>query len=300
MQFVVGDSVKLLPGRVETLRTQGNSFEGITRIAPPGLSIVLISFMAMVSMLVVERFEPLAWLKVLQCGVCGMALVTTFLRSYWSALVLVLLLLAVIVRGNERRKLIGAGLVVVFLVGMTLLVVYSDPGSRIGKLVDASMDRFGTLGRSGTYQGQDGSLNWRVLENNYALSSIGSHPVIGLGMGARYRPWDSRLDVRGSDDDSRRHIHNGHLWIMLQSGLLGYLSFMWLSVVFLMRGFRFWQGVAKDGMKGVVLGFTLAYVAVLIAAVANSTFMQWRWTPVIGIMMGVNEVILKNAGQAEG
>ena len=110
---------------------------------------------------------------------------------------------------------------------MILLVVFSDPDSRATRLVGASMDRLSTLGSSGTYQGQDSSVNWRKIENGYAFSAIASHPLIGLGMGARYRPWDSRLDYRGAggtDHDFRKHIHNGHLWILLQSGLLGYLS----------------------------------------------------------------------------
>ena len=74
---------------------------------------------------------------------------------------------------------------------------------------------------------------------------------------------------------------------------------MWLSLVFLMRGFRYWRGIPDDRMRGVVLGSTLAYLAVCIAAVANSSFMQWRWTPVIGIMMGINEVILRQAREEE-
>jgi hypothetical protein len=48
-------------------------------------------------------------------------------------------------------------------------------------------------------------------------------------------------------------------------------------------------------MRGVMLGFTSVYLAAMIAAVANSTFTQWRWTPVIGIIMGINEVILRES-----
>jgi len=118
--------------------------------------------------------------------------------------------------------------------------------------------------------------------------------VIGLGMGAAYRPWDPRLDRAIVGGDFRKHIHNGHLWILLQSGLLGYLSLMWLSLVFLKRGFGSWRSVVDDRLRGVVLGFTLVYLAVLIAAVVNSTFMQWRWAPVIGLIMGINEVILRS------
>jgi hypothetical protein len=46
-------------------------------------------------------------------------------------------------------------------------------------------------------------------------------------------------------------------------------------------------------MKGIVLGFTLVYLGLLIAAVFNSIFMAWSWIPVIGIMMGVNEVAFR-------
>jgi O-antigen ligase len=175
--------------------------------------------------------------------------------------------------------------------------VFSVPDSRAARLVSASMDRLSTLGNSETFQGQDSSLNWRVIENEYAYSSIAEHPLIGLGMGVRYRPWDSRLDSRNPDGsvaiDGRSFIHNGHFRILLQSGLIGYLSLIWFSIVFLWRGLGNWQKIADKQMKAIVLGFSLVYLAILIAAVANSTFMQWRWIPLIGIMSGLNEVIFR-------
>jgi O-antigen ligase len=80
---------------------------------------------------------------------------------------------------------------------------------------------------------------------------------------------------------------------LLDTGVIGFLAFLWLSITFVSRGFRNWRKIANDRMKGIVLGFTLAYLTVLIAAIANSTFTQWSWTPVIGIMMGVNEIVIK-------
>lgn len=295
VQFLVGDSVHLLPGRVETLNTQGTIYEEVARISPPGFSIVLVSFVAILCILVLEKFKPQGWLKFFQCGVLGMALLLTFLRSYWAVLIMVFVLLAYLFRGVDRQRLIGWGLVVISSAAMILLLVFSDPGSRATRLVGASIDRLSTLGNSGTFQGQDSSFNWRMLENGYAFSTIAAHPWIGLGMGFTYRPYDRRLDIPGDPYDFRKHIHNGHLWILLQSGLLGYLSFMWLSLAFPIRGFRYWRSIANDRMRGVVLGFTLVYLAVLIAAWVNSTSMQWRWTPVIGIIMGINEVILRDS-----
>ena len=93
VQFLLGDSVQLLPGRVETLDTQGTMYEDVTRILPPGWSIVLVSFVAILCILVLEKFKPLGWLRFLQCGLLGMALLVTFLRSYWAVLIMVFFLL---------------------------------------------------------------------------------------------------------------------------------------------------------------------------------------------------------------
>jgi O-antigen ligase len=235
--------------------------------------------------------------KFLQWGLMGTALVVTFLRSYWAALLVVMCLMVYLVRGAERQKLMAWAIVVASSAALILLVVFNTSKSRASTLLDASWHRFSTLLRSGTFQGQEGSVELRMIENRYALSAIASSPLIGYGLGVPYRPWDSRLDhidANGVVHDLRLLIHNGHLTVLLQSGLAGYLSLMWMSVVFLTRGFKYWRSLPDDRMRGVMLGFTLAYLAVLIAAVANSSFMQWRWTPVIGIMMGINEVMLRN------
>lgn len=302
VQFLLGDSIRLLPGRVESLATQGTLYEGITRILPPGWSIILVSFVCILCVLILEKIRLQGTLRFMQLGLLGMALLVTFLRSYWAALFIVFILLAYIVKGEERRMFVRWGLVAIFSVAMILIIIFVDTGSRAARLIDASLDRLSTLGRSGTFRGEDSSLDWRKIENRYALSTISSHPLIGLGMGAKYRPRDSKLDQRtprGYTADLRGLIHNGHLGILLQSGLLGYLSLMWLSFVFLRRGFRYWRDVVSDRLRGVVLGITLTYLIVLIAAVANSTFMQWRWTPVLGIMMGINEAILREFGHED-
>jgi O-antigen ligase len=292
-QFLLGSSFQILPGSVENLRTQSTLYEGVTRIFPPGWSIILVSFVANICALILDRIKKFRWLKFTQCGLLGIAILLTFLRSYWAALILVYFILLYIFRGRERASLIRWSLVSLCSAAMIMMIILLNPSSRATKLKDATINRLSTIFQGKTYKGQDNSLNWRKIENGYAISAIASHPLIGLGMGARYRPFDSRLVARGGSDLSA-FIHNGHLWILLQSGVLGYLSLFWLSIVFLTRGFRNWRNITNDRMRGVVLGFTLVFLALMIAAVVNSTFMRWYWTPVIGIIMGINEVILKN------
>lgn len=294
-QYLLGSSVTLLPGRVESLNTQGVDYAEITRILPPGLSIVLVAFITTFCILLQEKDQPFVRLKIFQSGLLGMALIFTFLRSYWAALMMVMVLLLFIIKGYERQKLLNWGIVLVFLASIFLLIISNIPDSNAAGLLGASRERLNTVFEVETYQGRDASFSWRVVENGYALETIAANPWIGLGMGFSYRPWDRRLDgpaVSSAGYDFRKHIHNGHFWILLQSGLIGYLAFLWLSFTFVIRGLKHWRNIANDRLGGVVLGLTLAYLAIFIAAALNSTFMMWQWTPVLGIIFGINELIL--------
>ena len=289
-QYILGDGVGLIQVPSDALNGAGS----VRRILPPGHSILVVSFVTCLCILVVQRFKPIGLLRYLQCGLFGIAILITFLRSVWAALILALFVAAYLLRGVDKVRLIGWALSAMFPAVLVLLVVFAAPDSPISKLVDESLKKLSTVTPE-ALAGGDPNYNYRKLENEYAFAAIRSHPVIGLGLGAVYRPLDPRLDEwdASSFSERRTFIHNSHLRLWLQSGLLGYLSFLWLSVVFLLRGWSNWRKIPNDRMRAVVLGFTLVYVVVLIAAGANSIFMMWSWVPVLGIIMGVNEVIFR-------
>jgi hypothetical protein len=289
-QSALGESVRLLPGRVEALYTQGKEHVGITRVLPPGQSLILAGFTTLTAILVLDRLKPTGILRFLQWGSLGLAVTLSFNRSFWIGVGLALCILAYLTRGQDRQRLVGLGLVASLGVFIILVHVLAEPESQVARLARASIERLGTLtGVSKVFS--DSSFQWRYSEYEHALPQISSHLLLGLGLGARYRPFDSRLD--SVDFDGRAYIHNGHLWIIMKTGLLGYLALMWLSLASLVRGFKYWRRVADPKMRGIILGFTLTYLGVMIGTIVNPMFMQWSWTPVIGLMMGVNEVTLR-------
>lgn len=298
IQFLIGSSVKIIPGSVYTMGAEESSVAGITRIIPPGFSVVLIAFISVMCTLIFAGFRAAGgWGKVFQVAILGLALLVTFLRSYWASIIIVFAFLAILLRWNERKKLLSWGVIFSLIAGIVILFSLAFPETGVKDLLDASVGRILTLLDAGTFQGQDYSVTWRKIENSYALTSISTHPWLGMGIGFKYRPWDFRLDGPQPNPiptDMRRFIHNGHFWILLQSGLFGYLSFLGLSIAFLVRGFSNWQLISDIQMRGIVLGFTLFYCVILIASVSNSVYMNPTWTPVIAIAMGVNELIIKN------
>jgi hypothetical protein len=289
-QFVLGDAIPILPGRVETLMTEDTTYRGIVRILPPGQSVVMVSFLGTLFALLMDRVRAASLLWVGQAALLGLGLVFTFQRNFWVMALLALALFVLLVRGRDRRRAFGwsmalgvAGLVVV-------LVIFTQPDSQPARLVNASAERLNTL--AGDRVTTDSSLRARDVEYEYAIPQIRRHLLTGLGAGARYRPFDRRIDQIGGFD-GRAYIHNGHLWILLQAGLPGYLGLMWITVLFLWRGFKFWQYVPDSRIKGIMLSFVLVYLGGLLGSVTSPMFMQWFWTPVFGLMFGVNEVIIR-------
>ncbi len=293
LQLILGKSIPILPGRVETLTTQGREYLGITRMLPPGQSLVLVALTSTAASLILWRFRPIRILTLLQCGLLLLAVLLTFTRGFWAGTGLAILLLVLLARGPDRRRVLGWGLAMVTSALVIVLILPAKPDSLGVRLTKAAFDRLESLSYTRTYQGQESTWRWRYFEYEYALPQIASHPVVGLGLGAKYRPFIPGIDWEGFD--GRGYVHNGHLWILLGTGLSGYLFFLWLSVAYLIRGFKSWRIISNPQTKGLVLAMTLAYLAVLIGSIGDPMLMNWSWTPVVGVMMGINEVLIRNA-----
>lgn len=293
-QFAVGDSIHILPGRVEDLTTEGRNFSDVTRILPPGVSLVIVTFAALTAIQVINKFKLGAVWKFFQWGVAGVGVILTFTRSYWVAVGLTLLLLGYIVRDQDRQRLIKWGVALLFLLVIAVVFSLSNPKSEVAELVTASFNRFSSIFSDDTYVAgtETSTLRWRDFEYKYAIPQIISHPLLGLGLGAEYRPFVPGIDFEGGYN-GQKFIHNAHLWIMLKSGILGYLCVIWLSVTFMVRGLKYWRHIPDLEIRGSVLGFTLLYPGLLVAAITFYIFSEWIWIPVIGIMIGSNEVALR-------
>jgi O-antigen ligase len=291
-QYWLGSSVHILAGRVEMLETSGKDYKGITRILPPGEPLIILVFIITTASLVVEKFKFSRILDFLKWGLLGVALAFTFRRSVWMALVIALLIMNILLQRQERLKYFGWVMVVLVLGITTILLIFSEPHSKMAKLTNAFFERIETIADARSYETNSVStLRWRDFEYKYALPQIASHPILGLGLGAMYRPYLHDIDYE--QFDGRRFTHNGHLYIILKTGLLGYLVFLSISILVLWRGFKYWRCLPDPGMRSIVLGITLAFLGAFLSAISEPRFMDWNWTPVLGIMIGVNEVIFR-------
>lgn len=289
VQYIVGDTVQLLPGRVEEASTGIINYKGVTRILPPGQSLLFLTFITLVVLLVIEKTQIKSIARIFNTGVLGIGVILTFNRNFWVGIGSALILLLFLIRVPERKKIAMWILIVVIITGITLPIISTYLEPRFTNQAEAFLERFATLFDINTLN--EGSLKWRFIEIEYAIPQILAHPILGLGLGSYYRPLDSRLDKTNSY--FRGYIHNGHLGLILNSGFLGYFCFLWLSFLFIWRGLRYWKTIQFSYERAIFLANTLTYIGIFVASVVNPIFKQPFWTPVFGIMMGVNEVILR-------
>jgi O-antigen ligase len=220
-----------------------------------------------------------------------MGVLLTFKRHFWVAAILIFLLIIYLGKKAELKRIIGWGVFSLVISAIGFFFVVSMAGSKGSDLLGSSTARLASLLDVGTYQDPNSSLRWRDFEYKYALPQIGAHPLLGLGLGARYRPFIPHRD--NAVYDGRGFIHNGHVWIMVKTGLLGYVAMVCLIVIFVIRGLRSWRKLPTPYASALVLGFTLAYIGMLLGTIVEPMLIEWRWTALIAVTMGLNEAAIQ-------
>ncbi len=292
-QYALGTTVSILPGRVETLSTAGTVSYGVIRVLPPGQSLVLVASISLAVLLIQSRNAPQHPFGWLQLGTIGLSVVLTFNRSFWVACALALLLVGFLVSARDKVRYLQSAFWTILtgtLVIGSLLVLRVTAAEQ---LINGAMIRISSLVSGDTVN--EASLRYRYIEDGYAYPQIASHPFVGLGLGADYRPLDSRIDRSGPG--LTYYIHNGHLWVMLKAGLTGYFFFMWFLLLFVKRAVQNWQKIPDLFLRGMVLSSAVAVIGVLVASLVNPIIAAPYWSPVIGIIAGATEAILRMSAE---
>jgi len=293
IQEFIGVEIPFIAGRVETLVTGQSLYLGITRITEfGGEKILLFALIVETTILAEENFKLNRLFSVFLWLIFAAGVIITFSRNIWIGWLTAAMILMLTSRNWEKQRLFNYGTVILIGLAIIILIVLSGPESFLKSFFQAALDRIFSLFRSDTYSATGAeTFRWRDFEYVWSWKSIVQHPILGLGLGARYRPWLPGIDWAGFD--GRGFIHNGHLWIIVKSGLLGYLAFLWVFFTYIKRGFNHWQHIQDDYLRAILIGSVLPFIGFFVGSIASPTLMRYNTTPVIGVMIGINEVIIR-------
>ncbi|MGD8457116.1 MAG: O-antigen ligase family protein [Anaerolineales bacterium] len=291
VQYVLGTSTPFLPGRVEHLQTEGVTYSSITRIIPPGYSLMFIIFICLSAYLLFDKLQTRNWILLLPWALTGMGVIISFKRHLWVAVMVIFAILFYLGRNRDLQRFIAGAIAIIGIMIVGIIYLYNFTGTTGPNLVESSIDRLVSLVQPSTYTDPESSLRWRDFEYEYAFPQISAHPILGLGLGAEYRPWIPPNDWEGFD--GRKYIHNGNVWVLVKGGVLTYLPLLWLVILGIYRGFKYWRSVPESWKRLLVLGFTLSLVGMFIGSFIEPTWMKESWTALIGILLGINELLIR-------
>lgn len=272
--------------------------EYIARSLPPGIGLILPFFLVTLTNAAYRGSRPGA-VHIMATVALGIGVVFTFTRNYWIGTfggVLIVWLLAA--RTVKRR------LIVLALTSVTLAVVGSlalgklAPGTAGQRFSHALGERFASIFRQETLATE--SIQNRVRENRYAFQQIKKHPILGIGVGSPlyFKQW-TRPGMGTKAMYRVRSIHNSYLELWMVYGLLGVVSFVWLSVGFLARSFLlFWRTRGSSVYAPLALAFFAGYILVLLKGITGMTILhQTSDISTIALMWGIVEAIWRLHGQ---
>lgn len=285
IQAILGESVRLMPGRVEAAGALGQVYEA-TRVLPPGQTLIYVVFITAVCTLTFINKPILKSRYFYVLLIVGTGILLTYLRSFWISIAFSLSIFLILISKRGKKRVI-AWLVIMGILMSVISFTFLSMGDRTKEYLTSISKRFTSL-LTGEKILYSGTLEWRRIENEYAIRQIIKHPLFGIGLGNEYRPY-----ILGLDDNLTRYIHNGFLWILVNMGLIGFLPFIWLYIRFLVSGFSSWKKIEDTILKSAATGFTLSGVGILLIAMVSPIFMQWFSIVVIATIMGLTQAIIR-------
>ena len=291
MMILQSSLLSLIPPMVEWSPQYG----GLVRIFHPGFPLVYVGLLTLVSNLALcnngERSLS-RWLLIL---VMGGALFVTVTRNVLVSAAMGFVLLIAILPRFERSRLVRnvLGIACLSIVFGSLLVL-SRTESKVVDYVVAFRERLeGMLSADILEPGETLSYRWEEIQ--LARAQISRHPIFGIGLHNPYRP----AFYPGEPQSLQRYIHNTYLSLWLKTGLVGLVSFLWFSIVFLWRGFGKWRNTQDDFLRSVLLGLAVAYVGMMLSNLVAPSMVEPGSLASFGMILGLGESIVLQTKKSE-
>lgn len=214
----------------------------------------------------------------------------TYFRQYWLTLFVICILLVGFLSIRERIRLFKRLAPAIAAIMLIALVLMSTQSTLVERFVQPLTDRLASLSRDPL---MENSLQWRLIETQYALQQISRHPVIGLGLANRYRPPMENETYSMYSGWSAKYIENGYLYIAVMMGLVGLIPFIWLCAAFLFRILRYQHEIRDDGLRAVYLGLGVSFLGMMACNLVTPTFVVGGRLVFFPVSMAIIEVILR-------
>lgn len=270
-------NIKILStARVENLNTLTESYSDVTRSTAGG-AIYWIIFSVFIATVGAAFRDISRWIVVPLVLVMTGAIVVSFGRGIWISMLMGAILLGWM---TFRSKGVFTVLVLTIVLSVSAVGALATVKPRI---IEVAIDRVISTTKEGD---PNSSLGWRLNEANYAWVSLSRSPVIGIGFGVAYKPFE-RLSGTDADFGLMRYIHNSFLGVWLKMGLLGLLAVFWIGAQTLYMGWDLSHRAVHLGYKRLAATIVASFTVPLITSMTQPEWLAPAGVTYFALMIGI-------------
>ncbi len=243
----------------------------VIRSLPPGLSIITLCFCFSILGAAYKVAKNSIFQLVISL-VLGMGIVFSFYRGIWIAMCLSMFIAFLVVNVKVKVRLTVITLLMLLLIVIGIISVPKMiSGAKSQYFSQAVGNRFGSMFQKDAVG--DASLQYRFAENRSAIRRITKYPIFGIGAGTPINYTSQYNSVtRKSYIAPIYFMHNSYLEMWLVYGILGIMSFIAASVIFLVRSWLLFLRLKDPLYKSIVLALFVFYIGLLQRAVTQMHF----------------------------
>lgn len=209
-----------------------------------------------------------------------------FARNSLLALVasLIVVLLAISHRAQLVQKLPTFLLVIATVLVPIAVISGRDSESAIARGLESYDERV-IAGLSGSAIRDDVGLQLRRMENEHALATFLSYPIIGKGLGTTYRPIFNDPFEPFPAGIGPTYAHNVYLWFLAKLGLVGLLTLTPMFLAPIVIAVREHRRIASSD-TALNLAVAAGIAGIMAVGVVAPHINTINGAPVIGIALG--------------
>lgn len=196
----------------------------------------------------------------------------------------------------EKRINVLKGSVPVILLLMVYVAAFWNSDSRFGRPVSMVKSAFIEPTVEENYQ--DFSSNrYREMENYNLGQTALNNPVTGVGFGRKY---EQPLELPELNFTLYEHVpHNQLYWIIVKSGIIGFLGFWLFFNGFVAKGVKVFQKQNDPYLKAVSLLVVIAVINQLVVSFFDLQLTYYRNMIYLGTLMGLLSTLDRLGEQQE-
>jgi len=199
-------------------------------------------------------------------GLLLTSLIYTFTRSAWLGLIFAVFILGLL---QHRKLLIFSPLVIAFLI-LTLPLIFE----RFQPLFNPDLQKYT-------------SFAWRINIWTSSIPYFLAHPVFGNGFG-------SFIFVGYEIDNWFAAAHNDYLRILVETGVLGFLGFIWILISLQRIGIKAFKNAINSFHRNIAAGFIALLFAYMVMSFSDNLFnhggIQWYFWAYAGVVTAIYRI----------